>query len=92
MSREHSYSINISWTGNTGTGTSGYRNYLRDHENLCAGQSSDCWFIRPGISRRQDALQSGGVISCHTLGLSYALVLTSLRRGRNRCRRIPGRR
>ncbi|WAP53003.1 OsmC family protein [Arthrobacter sp. ATA002] len=27
----HSYAVSLEWTGNRGTGTSGYRNYGRDH-------------------------------------------------------------
>jgi uncharacterized protein (DUF1810 family)/organic hydroperoxide reductase OsmC/OhrA len=30
--RTHSYDISVSWTGNRGTGTSGYRGYGRDHD------------------------------------------------------------
>lgn len=29
---EHKYEIQVQWTGNLGTGTSGYRAYSRDHE------------------------------------------------------------
>jgi len=31
MSRAHTYSLSLEWTGNRGTGTSGYRDYSRDH-------------------------------------------------------------
>lgn len=30
--QEHHYSARIRWTGNLGSGTSGYRSYSRDHE------------------------------------------------------------
>jgi organic hydroperoxide reductase OsmC/OhrA len=30
--KTHRYSVIVEWTGNTGTGTSGYRNYERRHE------------------------------------------------------------
>src|SRR5690606_38618911 len=30
--KEHHYRATVTWTGNTGTGTSGYRDYSRDHE------------------------------------------------------------
>jgi organic hydroperoxide reductase OsmC/OhrA len=30
--RTHCYAVIVRWTGNTGSGTSGYRNYTRDHE------------------------------------------------------------
>ena len=29
--RVHTYEVAVAWTGNTGTGTSGYRGYARDH-------------------------------------------------------------
>jgi organic hydroperoxide reductase OsmC/OhrA len=32
MQREHRYSVNVRWTGNTGKGTSDYRSYQRNHE------------------------------------------------------------
>ena len=32
MSRSHRYETTVTWTGNTGTGTSGYREYQRTHE------------------------------------------------------------
>ena len=30
--REHRYRVTVEWTGNTGTGTAGYRTYERRHE------------------------------------------------------------
>lgn len=30
--RTHRYEVELTWTGNTGSGTSGYRDYARDHE------------------------------------------------------------
>ncbi|WP_207461757.1 OsmC family protein [Azospirillum sp. SYSU D00513] len=30
--KEHRYAVTVTWTGNTGTGTSGYRAYERRHE------------------------------------------------------------
>jgi organic hydroperoxide reductase OsmC/OhrA len=32
MPRTHTYELTVTWTGNLGTGTSGYRSYERDHE------------------------------------------------------------
>ena len=31
MPRTHTYEVSVEWTGNTGTGTSGYRDYERSH-------------------------------------------------------------
>ena len=30
--RTHRYEVTVRWTGNTGSGTSGYKTYKRDHE------------------------------------------------------------
>ena len=35
MSRTHTYTLTVTWTGDRGTGTSGYRAYGRTHE-VCA--------------------------------------------------------
>jgi organic hydroperoxide reductase OsmC/OhrA len=32
VGKDHHYQVTTTWTGNTGTGTSGYRDYTRDHE------------------------------------------------------------
>ena len=32
MPRIHRYGVSVTWTGNRGTGTSGYRDYGRDHD------------------------------------------------------------
>lgn len=32
MARTHRYSVTVRWTGNTGSGTSNYRSYEREHE------------------------------------------------------------
>ena len=38
MPRIHSYGISVTWTGNRGTGTSGYRAYQRDHDVTAEGR------------------------------------------------------
>jgi organic hydroperoxide reductase OsmC/OhrA len=38
VSRTHEYGVSVRWTGNLGSGTSGYRGYSRDHE-VSAGQA-----------------------------------------------------
>ena len=40
MQRRHTYSVKLRWTGNTGTGTSSYRAYSRDHELSAADKPS----------------------------------------------------
>jgi organic hydroperoxide reductase OsmC/OhrA len=36
----HSYELTVRWTGDTGSGTSSYRSYRRDHEVAAAGKPS----------------------------------------------------
>ena len=38
--REHRYTVSITWNGNLGTGTSGYRDYSRDYEISPEGKSA----------------------------------------------------
>jgi organic hydroperoxide reductase OsmC/OhrA len=45
MGRDHRYQATITWTGNLGAGTAGYRSYSRDHEVSGAGKQ-----VLPGSS------------------------------------------
>ena len=38
MAKEHRYRLEVAWTGNRGTGTSGYTAYGREHEIRAAGK------------------------------------------------------
>ena len=40
MIRTHSYDVTVAWTGNRGSGTSGYREYGRDHEVAVSGDEA----------------------------------------------------
>jgi organic hydroperoxide reductase OsmC/OhrA len=51
MPRSHSYGVSVAWTGNRGTGTSGYRDYGRDHDVTADG--------RPVIAGSSDPLFRG---------------------------------
>ncbi|GAA4450045.1 OsmC family protein [Phytohabitans houttuyneae] len=46
LGRTHTYEVAVRWTGNRGTGTSGYRDYGRDHDVETDG--------RPGIEGSSD--------------------------------------
>jgi organic hydroperoxide reductase OsmC/OhrA len=46
--REHRYHVTVEWTGNTGTGTAGYRTYERRHEITASGSA------KPGIPGSSD--------------------------------------
>ncbi|OKH83160.1 peroxiredoxin [Mycobacterium sp. ST-F2] len=38
MAKTHHYELDVTWTGNTGTGTSGYREYDRAHDVTADGK------------------------------------------------------
>jgi organic hydroperoxide reductase OsmC/OhrA len=73
VSRTHSYDISVTWTGNRGTGTSGYRDYDRDHDVAADGPpaiaaSSDPAF-RGDQGRWNPELELTAALSqCHMLG------------------------
>lgn len=72
MKREHKYSLSVKWTGNKGSGTSGYRDYERSHiisaENkediIC---SSDPAFRGDITKYSPEELLLGAVSGCHML-------------------------
>jgi organic hydroperoxide reductase OsmC/OhrA len=72
VSRTHSYDVSVTWTGNRGTGTSGYRDYARDHDVTAAGvppiaASSDPAF-RGDPGRWNPELEFTAALSqCHML-------------------------
>ena len=72
MSRAHTYEVRVRWTGNRGTGTSGYRNYGRDHL-IEAGTkpaiegSSDPAFRGDAERYNPEELLVASVSACHML-------------------------
>jgi organic hydroperoxide reductase OsmC/OhrA len=72
MARMHTYDVSVTWTGNRGTGTSGYRDYDRAHEVSANGPapiaaSSDPAF-RGDPSRWNPELELTAALSqCHML-------------------------
>ena len=72
MGREHRYSVTVTWTGNTGTGTSGYRSYERRHEIAAEGKpaigaSSDPVFRGDRTRWNPEELLVAALSSCHQL-------------------------
>ena len=70
---QHSYTCTVSWTGNRGTGTSGYRDYDRTHETTgpdgkpsIAG-SSDPVFRGDTSRWNPEELLVASLASCHML-------------------------
>ncbi len=72
MDKIHSYSTKLKWTGNQGTGTSGYRGYQRDYEIKSAVKpiihgSSDPSFLGNPQKYNPEELLVASVSSCHML-------------------------
>jgi organic hydroperoxide reductase OsmC/OhrA len=73
MDRQHRYAIVNRWTGNLGTGTSGYRAYSRAHELSGADKaaaipgSSDPLFRGDRTRYNPEELLLGALSACHML-------------------------
>jgi organic hydroperoxide reductase OsmC/OhrA len=72
MARMHSYDIVVSWTGDRGTGTSGYRHYDRAHEVSADGPtmilgSSDSAFRGDPSRWNPEQLLVAALSQCHML-------------------------
>lgn len=72
LRRQHLYPVTIQWTGNTGTGTSGYRNYERSHTIHIVGKevihaSSDPTFRGDPRLHNPEELLVASLSSCHML-------------------------
>jgi len=83
MGREHQYSVTIRWTGNTGTGTSGYRNYERAHEISAEGKqviaaSSDPVFRGDATRWNPEELQVAALSSCHQLAYLHLCAVAGI--------------
>ena len=48
-SRAHRYELELRWSGNTGSGTSGYGAYSRDSDSHRRRQGRDRRVLRPGL-------------------------------------------
>lgn len=72
MDRTHGYDVTITWTGNTGTGTSGYRDYARAHEVTAGGPepiaaSSDPALRGDRARWNPEQLLTAALAQCHML-------------------------
>ena len=72
MARQHSYAVAVTWTGNTGTGTSGYRNYERSHDISASAKptipgSSDPAFRGDPARWNPEELLVASLSACHQL-------------------------
>jgi len=83
MGREHRYSVTVRWTGNTGSGTSGYRSYERRHEISAEGKpviaaSSDQAFQGDPARWNPEELLLAALSSCHQLAYLHLCAVAGI--------------
>jgi organic hydroperoxide reductase OsmC/OhrA len=77
MGKEHCYRITTTWTGNLGSGTSGYRSYSRSHEfsgkskNAVIHGSSDPVFRGDSARYSPEELLVASLAACHMLWMLH---------------------
>ncbi|HEY5399744.1 MAG TPA: OsmC family protein [Trebonia sp.] len=76
MPISHRYQTTVTWTGNTGSGTSGYRDYERTHEISGSGKptipgSSDPAFRGDPARWNPEELLVASVSQCHMLSFLH---------------------
>ncbi|MCW2237265.1 OsmC family protein [Azospirillum canadense] len=69
---DHRYSATVTWTGNQGSGTSGYKAYSRDHDIAIPGKpviagSSDPAFRGDATRHNPEDLLVASLSACHML-------------------------
>ncbi len=74
--REHRYRLQLQWTGDRGSGTSGYRDYARDYEIRAEGKptltgSSDPAFRGDATRYNPEELLVAALSSCHMLSFLH---------------------
>ena len=84
MTRSHRYQVNVTWTGNTGPGTSSYRSYERKHEISVDGRDSTI----PGSSERlfrgdptrwnPEQLLVASISACHQLWYLHLCAISGI--------------
>lgn len=77
---EHEYRVTTEWTGNTGTGTSGYRDYRRDVTVRAAGKpdllaSADRPFRGDATRWNPEDMLMSALSECHLLSYLHACVV-----------------
>lgn len=87
MKKEHHYSLTVNWIGNSGTGTSGYKEYKRSHTISAAGKpviegSSDPAFMGDASKYNPEELLLSSLSTCHMMWFLHlcadsAVIVTS---------------
>ena len=79
MDLDHRYSVDVEWTGNRGSGTSGYRDYGRDHLVRADGNpellgSADRTFHGDAERWNPEELLVAALSECHMLSYLHVAV------------------
>lgn len=77
---EHAYDVTVTWTGNTGEGTTGYRSYTRDHTIATDGRpellgSSDPTFRGDRGRWNPELFMLAALSECHLLSYLHVCVM-----------------
>ncbi len=85
MGREktHTYTLQMKWTGNLGTGTSSYRAYSRNHEFLAEGKpmvagSSDPAFRGDPARYNPEEMLVSALSTCHMLSYLHLCAVSNI--------------
>ncbi|HEY6749068.1 MAG TPA: OsmC family protein [Mycobacteriales bacterium] len=83
MAGKHAYAVEVSWTGNTGSGTSSYRSYRRTCEVRAAGHpdlagSSDPHFRGDADRWNPEELLVAALSQCHLLAFLHAAAVAGV--------------
>ena len=82
--KDHHYRVTTTWTGNTGTGTSGYRDFTRDHEVTIATKatpllgSSDPTFRGDPTRYSPEELLLTALSQCHMLSYLHVCAVNKI--------------
>ena len=79
MNGDHRYAVKVAWTGNWGTGTSGYREYGREHSISAAGKppieaSADRSFHGNADRWNPEELLLAALSECHLMSYLHVAV------------------
>jgi len=83
MEAAHHYEVTVAWTGNRGTGTSGYRDYDRSHTVTAAGPaaiegSSDPAFRGDASRWNPEQLLVAALSECHLLAYLHCAAVAGV--------------
>jgi len=83
MNQSHNYKLTVKWTGNTGTGTSNYREYERSHVLITENKadilgSSDPAFRGDKSKHNPEDLLLAALSTCHMLSYLHLCALSEV--------------